>query len=692
MITKGDAEPTKLLLPHHEKHLAESGLKLETIQAAGIYSETNPDKIRSLIGCAKPTAKKLGPVIVFPFYDLDGRNAYARIRPDAPRVHGDRKLKYESPKGQPNQVYLPPGVLPHLDASTELIITEGEKKSLAATQAGFPTLGLVGVYGWKRKAESALLPTLERINWKARRVVVAFDSDIATNPNVQDAEKWLCHHLAARGADVKVIRLPSSGDGKTGLDDYLLANGPAKLRELLDNPIDPQEIPAEVSKLGASMADPAIEAERMLAAMTVDGLPKLRFWSGSFWWWSKGRYREVPTSEVRAQIVHHLNKGYSKVGISEVSNTLEQIKAQSILYSSTQPPSWLKPQEWAPEDIVATTNSIVHLPSYVDDKACTIDATPAYFTTCAVDYKFEHRQPDCPRWKQFLSQLWPNDPQSIELLQDWFGYSLTPDTRHQKILMIIGPRRSGKGTIARIIRGVVGEGNVCGPTLASLQTNFGLWPLLGRTLAVISDARLSGRSDQAVITERLLSISGEDAQTVDRKNLEPVTTKLLTRFMIISNELPRLQDASGALAGRMLILRLTESFYGREDRALTEALQAEKAGILHWAIEGWKRLRERGYFIQPDSSDQLREQLDELSSPIAAFVNERCDLSPSLSVEVPELYNAWKDWCEGAGREPGNVQTFGRDLLALCSQLVVKQHRMGAHRQRKYEGIGLIPF
>ncbi len=83
-----------------------------------------------------------------------------------------------------------------------------------------------------------------------------------------------------------------------------------------------------------------------------------------------------------------------------------------------------------------------------------------------------------------------------------------------------------------------------------------------KTVAIISDARLSGRSDQAIITERLLSISGEDAQTVDRKMLEPVTTKLLTRFTIISNELPRLEDASGALSGRMLVLQLAKSFYG----------------------------------------------------------------------------------------------------------------------------------
>lgn len=446
----------------------------------------------------------------------------------------------------------------------------------------------------------------------------------------------------------------------------------------------------DTQKLAPALMDPAIEAGRMLAAQTEDGLPKLRYWSGTFWCWSEGRYDELPISEVRALIVNHLNAKYAKIGTSAASNTLEQLRAQSILSSRKQPPSWLRQQAWEPEDIVATTNAIVHLPSFVEGaNVYSIEATPAYFTMNAVDYRFEREQPDCPMWKQFLHELWPNDQQSIELLQDWFGYCLTPDTRQQKILMLIGPKRSGKGTIARVLTGVVGNGNVCGPTLASLQTNFGLSPLLGKSLAIISDARLSGRSDQAVITERLLSISGEDSPTVDRKYLEPVTTKLLTRFMIVSNELPKLQDASGALTGRMLVLKLTESFYGREDQRLTEALSNEKSGILHWAIAGWKRLRERGYFKQPESGACLREQLDELSSPISAFVKDRCELGPGHQIECKELYRVWCEWCAESGRQPDANNVFGKDLGALRPEITVTNHRLGKSRVRKYNGIRL---
>ena len=43
---------------------------------------------------------------------------------------------------------------------------------------------------------------------------------------------------------------------------------------------------------------------------------------------------------------------------------------------------------------------------------------------------------------------------------------------------------------SRVHTALMGRENVATPTLASLQTNFGLAPLIGKPLAIISDARL----------------------------------------------------------------------------------------------------------------------------------------------------------------------------------------------------------
>ena len=90
-------------------------------------------------------------------------------------------------------------------------------------------------------------------------------------------------------------------------------------------------------------------------------------------------------------------------------------------------------------------------------------------------------------------------------MQEWAGYSFTANTQ-QKIVLVIGPRRSGKGTIGRVLRALVGPVNTAEPSLGSLGSPFGLWPLVDKLH--ISDARLGGRTDSQVVVERLLSISG----------------------------------------------------------------------------------------------------------------------------------------------------------------------------------------
>ena len=134
--------------------------------------------------------------------------------------------------------------------------------------------------------------------------------------------------------------------------------------------------------------------------------------------------------------------------------------------------------------------------------------------------------------------------------------------------------RSGKGTIARVLTALVGAANACAPTLHNLGTHFGLEGLIAKQLAVVSDARLSKKSDPAAVAENLLRISGEDSVSVPRKFRSDFAGRLLVRFVLLSNELPAIADASGAIASRYVMMCLTKSFYGREDPLLFETLRA----------------------------------------------------------------------------------------------------------------------
>src|SRR5262249_1530105 len=110
-----------------------------------------------------------------------------------------------------------------------------------ADQEGFPTIGLVGVYGWQKKRENKdgpreLIPDLAGIVWQDRTVFLVYDSDASSKRTVAFAEWHLAEVLTKKGAAVKVVRLPAGPDGaKVGLDDFLVAHGAEVFRQLLGN-------------------------------------------------------------------------------------------------------------------------------------------------------------------------------------------------------------------------------------------------------------------------------------------------------------------------------------------------------------------------------------------------------------------------------------------------------------------------
>lgn len=123
----------------------------------------------------------------------------------------------------------------HKDIEYDIIITEGELKASAACAAGFPTIGLGGVWNFRSSAEGMwFLPELEQFKWARRTVFICFDSDYMDNPNICSAINSLSEELQERGALIKVITLPEGDEGaKVGLDDYLLEHSEDDLKDLL---------------------------------------------------------------------------------------------------------------------------------------------------------------------------------------------------------------------------------------------------------------------------------------------------------------------------------------------------------------------------------------------------------------------------------------------------------------------------
>lgn len=446
----------------------------------------------------------------------------------------------------------------------------------------------------------------------------------------------------------------------------------------------------------------------------------LRFWQEEFHHWIGGAYHYVAKGELKGSLATFAQEDFEKIYYNQLAamvsssdpskiprpipvttnltaNIVQAMSGIVQLKAAQHPaqPCWLDgDDQWQIADIIPMKNEIVHLPSYLAGQPCTRKPTPRLFTEHVLKYEWEPNAPKPVRWLEFLKGIWPDadDQESIDTLQEWFGLNLVPVTKYQKMMAFIGPPRAGKGVISSILREMVGPENCAGPTLNGLVELFGMQSLIGKLSAIVDDARISGKSDHAVIAERLLSISGEGCLDVRRMHRSQWTGVLPCRVTLISNELPRLNDNSNALANRFIILKFTKSHLGKEDSSLKATFLRELPGILLWAIEGLRRLTERGHFIQPKSAVEIHEEMEDMASPVGSFVRDCCSVHADDTVDKSQIYLAWKQWCEVNGKkEVGELNVFCRNLRSVVPGLKARRLTRGSRQERVFQGVGLLP-
>ena len=371
-----------------------------------------------------------------------------------------------------------------------------------------------------------------------------------------------------------------------------------------------------------------------------------------------------------------------------VGDVFAALKAVTHL-DTVAPPAWVPgPKRNRPpaREMLACANGLLHIGTRQLHPH-----TPEYIGFNVLPYAYSPGAPKPTAWLEFLTSLWPDDAKLIQTLREWCGYCVTTLTLYQKMLMMIGPKRAGKGTIGRILSAMIGPNNVANPALGSLSRQFGLQPLLDKQLALISDAKLGDYVNQSAIAERLLGISGEDAQAVPRKFKDDMQIRMPLRFMMLTNELPEIEDTAGALASRFIILQLTRTFFGTEDPDLESKLKAELPSILTWALDGLASLNARRRFVQPASAQDAVRDLETLGSATLAFIRDCCREGAEESVSVDNLYSAWRQWCRGNGKPVTDKAVFGKDLAAAVPGRNVTNPRGPDGRQvPTYTGIGLV--
>ncbi|NOD75825.1 phage/plasmid primase, P4 family [Ruegeria sp. HKCCD4332] len=395
-------------------------------------------------------------------------------------------------------------------------------------------------------------------------------------------------------------------------------------------------------------------ARLIVAGYFTDGDRRtLTHWRGDFYRWIGTHWEVMAEDDIKDVLFHFFSKivcyeketqdGITRHKVSPtkvlVSNYVAALRAVTKRSAAIEP-GWNKPE---PGTWRSVQNGILDL-----DTGKLVAHTPDFFNHTWIDAAW---QADAV-WTGTRAEAFFNEaldtPDQIGSMQEIYGYLLSGATWLQKGFMFVGEKRTGKGTNIKLLKAL--EGNLVYSIRSSLLSNqFVMEGAVGKSLMVVPDVRLSKDSDFSAIGELILTVTGEDDVDVQRKNKPVWTGKTTVRLILMSNSIPLLRDPDGVLASRFIYLTFPNSFYGREDPELFDALLAERSAILCWAVEGWQRVRSQKRFTVTDINAQLQADAEMRMDPVGQFVADRLVVTGDQNdfVTIDMLFGVFQAFIDG---------------------------------------------
>lgn len=272
---------------------------------------------------------------------------------------------------------------------------------------------------------------------------------------------------------------------------------------------------------------------------------------------------------------------------------------------------------------------------------------------------------DCPQWLEFLNRVFDGDAELIAFARRMLGYSLTGSIRDHALFFLYGTGGNGKGVFLNTWHKIMGDYSC----VASMETFAASKSERHPTdLAMLRGARVviaqETEEGQRWAESRIKALTGGDPISARFMRQDFFTFEPAFKLIIAGNHKPSLRNVDEAVRRRFNLVPFIVTIpKGERDPNLPEKLQAERPGILKWAIEGcleWQRI---GLAPPPAVLDATEEYLAEEDS-IGLFIDERCARDPAALEEVKDLFASWREWCDATGEYAGKLRGFSQRLHA----------------------------
>lgn len=624
---------------------------------AGVYSVERPADLPAEFESWR-RHNAITPGIMFPAVGPDGAELL-QYRPDAAaELEGEeRPRKYLFPKGVDLVLAQHPRMAARADATT-LLVVEGTKQHLAAVSAtgdDIHVVGVTGCNGWS--SDGVPLTDWNHLPVDGIKVVIAFDADVATNRSVHDAASKLAEHLELLGAmSVRFLTAPTGA--KAGLDDYLATIPSERRQAVLSALVEkagplPKAPPRKRAKPKGD--DPAamffdqngLKANTLCEAVR-NGRHHALAGDGSLWTYdpSTGLYCDDEHAVVKA-VRDLLGERYRGLHARTVTEMLVADLAAEGRRLRADPLGRLLPVRNGMLD-VSTGELLPFSPDHLAYAGLNVEWNPSA---------------TCPLYDEWIAG---RCGAQVDDLHEALGLMLTPSAGQRRVPFFIGPTRSGKGTVLRIIESMIPETYRAAVTLHDLATSrFAAAQLYGKVLNSAGDL-----SDHHVDDLSLFKmLTGADSVTAERKFRDGFVFRNSAMFVFSANTPPTVSETSRAYLARVRPYLFPHSYEGAEDPAIEAALLEELPGVLVRLVEGVRRWNERGGYapVNPIVADLFARQSD----PVAMFVAQVLEPADGEFTSTTAVHDSYRCWATANGRA-----AMGRNkLLARVDNVLGPRQR-----------------
>lgn len=317
---------------------------------------------------------------------------------------------------------------------------------------------------------------------------------------------------------------------------------------------------------------------------------------------------------------------------------------------------------------------------------------PKYLQTIQLNCNYDPRAPEPTTWLKFIDSLANGDKDTIETLQQWFGFTISnyEGYKLKKMMALYGiVGNTGKTRFTNMLTYIIGRENICSTMLQELSDNFGSGSLYGTHCIIIDDQTAAPLEDSSVVK----ALTGSGEITMKLKGVDNFLYHYTGTITFNCNAMFYCKGDKGEHVFQRFLIIPCDNIIPEEkrDKDLDEKLRKEVDGIAKWAIEGLHTLMDNNFSITiSEASKQALEEYRANSDTVFRYLKECDKYTLTNKYEDRVLQKSFNDdylqWCIDNGYESlkrKNIEASMKGKGVKC--VTIKGYKY-------YKGVTDMPF